>query len=77
MKLKMLNLKKWLLSNILMLFGFVLGGVSGYLYYYYIGCSNGTCAITSNPYKSVIYFSVWFAIVTGIIQAQIKEHRAK
>ncbi len=77
MKLKMLNLKRWLLSNLLMLFGVLIGGVSGYLYYYYIGCSNGTCSITSNPYKSVIYFSVWFAIVTGIMQAQIKEHRAK
>jgi len=35
--------------------GALLGGTLGYLYYYYIGCSSGTCAITSNPYMSVLF----------------------
>ncbi len=30
------------------------GGIIGYSYYYFIGCS-GTCAIQSNPYLSTIY----------------------
>ena len=25
------------------------GGVGGWLYYRYVGCATGTCAITSNP----------------------------
>jgi hypothetical protein len=33
----------------------VIGGVSGYLYYHFVGCSSGTCAITSNPYMSTIW----------------------
>jgi hypothetical protein len=33
----------------------MLGMVGGFLYYYYIGCSSGTCPITSNPYISIIY----------------------
>ncbi len=33
----------------------VLGGAIGYAYYYFIGCKSGSCAITSNPYISVIY----------------------
>ncbi len=33
----------------------LLGGAIGYAYYYFIGCKSGSCAITSNPYISVIY----------------------
>jgi hypothetical protein len=33
----------------------LIGGAGGYLYYYFIGCSTGTCPITSNPYVSVLY----------------------
>jgi hypothetical protein len=35
-------------------FPVVIGGLLGYGYYYFIGCSNG-CPIQSNPYASTIY----------------------
>jgi drug/metabolite transporter (DMT)-like permease len=35
--------------------GLALGGVAGYLYYYFVGCASGTCAITSNPFMSIIW----------------------
>jgi hypothetical protein len=31
------------------------GSILGYAYYYFIGCYNGSCAITSNPYISTLY----------------------
>lgn len=31
------------------------GGIGGYLYYYFIGCASGSCAITSNPWISTLY----------------------
>jgi len=34
--------------------GIVIGGIAGYFYYRYVGCSSGYCAITSNPYLSAI-----------------------
>jgi len=34
--------------------GVVIGGVAGYLYYHFIGCSSGSCAITGNPFMSTI-----------------------
>jgi Family of unknown function (DUF6132) len=38
---------------------FVAGGaVLGFLYYRFVGCSSGTCAITSNPYISTMYGAV-------------------
>jgi hypothetical protein len=33
----------------------VTGGLLGFLYYYYVGCKSGTCAITSNPYMSMLW----------------------
>jgi len=38
-----------------MLSGLAVGAILGYLYYYYIGCASGTCAITSNPFISTGY----------------------
>ncbi len=38
-----------------MIIGAVIGGLLGYLYYKKVGCPNGTCPITSNPYGSTIY----------------------
>ncbi len=35
--------------------GAVVGALAGYAYYYFVGCANGTCAITSNPVNSTLY----------------------
>jgi hypothetical protein len=34
--------------------GVVIGGVAGFLYYHFVGCSSGSCAITGNPFMSTI-----------------------
>ena len=34
--------------------GIVVGGIGGYLYYHFVGCSSGSCAITGNPYMSTL-----------------------
>lgn len=41
-----------------------LGAIAGFLYYYFIGCSSGTCAITSSPYQSTMMgaFMGWFLV---------------
>ncbi|MBM4161678.1 MAG: hypothetical protein FJ217_11355 [Ignavibacteria bacterium] len=33
----------------------VIGGLGGYAYFYFVGCANGSCPITSNPWSSVAY----------------------
>ena len=35
--------------------GVVVGLISGYAYYHYIGCVSGTCSITSKPLNSTLY----------------------
>lgn len=46
------------------LLGFIIGGISGYLYYQLVGCSNGTCPITSNPWITTIYFAFAGVLLT-------------
>lgn len=38
--------------------GTLTGAVAGYLYYSYVGCASGTCAITSKPINSTLYGAV-------------------
>ena len=35
--------------------GIVVGGILGYAYYHFIGCTTGTCVITSKPLNSTAY----------------------
>lgn len=38
--------------------GLIIGAVGGFLYYYFVGCTSGGCAITSNPYMSILWGAV-------------------
>ena len=38
-----------------LLIGLVLGVIGGFAYYYFIGCSSGSCALTSNPYLMILW----------------------
>ena len=35
--------------------GITIGLIAGYVYYHFIGCTSGTCAITSKPLNSTLY----------------------
>lgn len=48
-------MKELIKSNQLAIIGIVLGMVAGFLYWNFIGCSSGTCAITSKPINSTLY----------------------
>ncbi|WP_321331363.1 DUF6132 family protein [uncultured Bacteroides sp.] len=55
--------KEWIHKNILMLIGVIVGAASGYFYWLYIGCTSGTCPITSSP----IISAIWGAVLGGLI----------
>ncbi|UCE04324.1 MAG: hypothetical protein JSW07_11875 [bacterium] len=40
----------------------IVGALSGYAYYYYVGCRTGTCPISSNPWISAGY-GAFFGLV--------------
>ncbi|MEJ8607079.1 hypothetical protein JSO56_09115 [Riemerella anatipestifer] len=45
-------------SHKLSIIGAIIGAVSGYLYWKFVGCSTGTCVITSKPINSTLYGGV-------------------
>ena len=53
--------KKTITEKIMQMFplisviGLVIGIVGGYIYYLKVGCVDGTCAITSNPWLSMLW----------------------
>lgn len=62
-------MKKFLIP----ILGVILGAISGYLYWQQIGCSSGTCMITSKPLNSTIYGAVMGYLVFGLIEDLIKK----
>jgi hypothetical protein len=44
-------MKRWLVWSL----GIVIGALLGFVYWYYVGCFSGSCAITSSPVNSTIY----------------------
>lgn len=51
-------MKNFFLKHWLKIAGLATGALGRYLYYYYVGCVSGTCPITSNPYRMMIYGAV-------------------
>lgn len=48
-------MNEFLKKHLLKIIGSVVGAISGYAYYHFVGCASGHCPITSNPYMSVLY----------------------
>jgi LytS/YehU family sensor histidine kinase len=51
-------IKEFLNKHLLKIIGATVGAIGGFMYYYFIGCSSGTCPITSNPYISIVYGAI-------------------
>jgi hypothetical protein len=69
----MLNLKKFVKENALVIIGVILGATGGYLYYHFVGCASGSCAITSKPLNSTVYG----AIMGGLLLSLLKKEPIK
>ncbi|MDE3235425.1 MAG: hypothetical protein KGO81_05670 [Bacteroidota bacterium] len=54
--------------------GAVLGGIAGWMYWRFVGCSTGRCAITSSPVNSTIYFAAIGALVFSMAKSA-PEHK--
>ncbi len=54
----------------LILVGVALGAVGGYLYYHFVGCASGSCAITSSPVNSTLYGAVMGGLLLSIFRTK-------
>jgi len=53
-------------KNKLYVLGAVLGALAGYAYWHFVGCADGTCAITSKPLNSTLYGSLMGTLGLGM-----------
>lgn len=70
-------MKKWFNNNLLYMIGALVGAVAGYFYWQQVGCSGGSCAITSKPLNSTLYGAVLGALAFGIFKRQPKKKKEK
>ena len=54
------------------LLGVVLGTISGFLYWKFVGCASGTCMITSKPLNSSLYGALMGFLVAGMFKREDK-----
>lgn len=72
----MKQLKQFLSKYKLTLIGIIIGAAGGYLYYHFVGCNSGTCAITSQPVNSTLYGALMGGLFFNIFKketTQIKQ----
>ncbi len=58
---------------LLSLLGLIPGIIGGYLYFYYIGCAGGGCAITSNPWSSMIWGALFGYLVFDLVGSYFRK----
>lgn len=56
---------KFIQKHLRTIAGILAGAAGGYLYYYFVGCASGSCAITSDPLNSTLYGAVMGALLFG------------
>ena len=65
-------MKAFLKKNVLTIIGILLGAIGGYLYWKFVGCNSGTCAITSIPRNITIYGAVMGGLLFSIFHSKHK-----
>jgi hypothetical protein len=68
---------KWLLQNKLVIAGIIAGAIGGFIYWNQIGCSSGTCMITSKWQNSTAYGALMGGLVFSIFQKPVKANKEK
>lgn len=58
----------WIKKNALYIVGSIIGAVAGFLYWKFVGCASGTCAITSKPLNSTLYGALMGGLLFGIFK---------
>lgn len=60
-------------TNKFTIIGIIVGAIAGYLYYSFIGCASGTCAITSKPLNATLYFALLGGLFFNFLDDKINK----
>ena len=62
-----------IIKNKLTIAGVLLGALGGYLYYAFVGCASGTCAITSSPTISTLYGALMGGLLFSMLEKETQK----
>lgn len=68
-------MKHFFKKNIITIIGALLGAVAGFFYWKYVGCTNGTCYIQSNPYRMTLWATMMGAALGNLVQPLIQNKK--
>jgi Family of unknown function (DUF6132) len=66
---------KWLLNNKLVITGIILGSVAGFIYWKEVGCTSGTCMITSKWHNSTGYGALMGGLLFSMFQKPVRKEK--
>lgn len=64
-------MKKFAKKQLLIIIVLAIGAIAGYLYWNFVSCNSGSCAITSNPISSTLYG----AVMGGLLLSTFKKNK--
>lgn len=64
-------MRSFIAKHRLTLIGLVVGAVIGLMYWWFIGCTNGSCSITSSPVNS----SIWGAVLGALVFSSFEKDK--
>jgi len=67
----------WINNNKLIVIGILIGAVAGFLYWKLVGCTSGTCLITSKWHNSTAYGAMMGGLFFSIFKKQKNESDGK
>jgi hypothetical protein len=62
-----------IIKNRLTIVGILIGVIGGYLYYAFVGCASGTCAITSSPIISSLYGGLMGGLLFNMFEKETQK----
>jgi hypothetical protein len=71
------QMMNWIMNNKLLIAGIILGAVGGYLYWQEIGCTSGSCAITSKWHNSTAYGAMMGGLLFSMFKREKKADNKK
>ena len=69
-------MKHWK-NYLLTIIGVIAGAVAGYIYWQQVGCTTGTCPITSTWHNSTAYGAIMGGLLFNLFQSLINERNTR
>lgn len=69
-------MKHWK-NYLLTIIGVIAGAVAGYIYWQQVGCTSGTCPITSTWHNSTAYGAIMGGLLFNLFQSLINERNTR